>query len=349
MSNIEGLSFSIRKKKYNSIDKKLYYVPNFLLDKEYKCQNCEINFTPNWLDKRPPITPVKLKKEDLWAFPTTTYASCPSCESQVPIDLPKGSFGQDFYFFADEAYRDFGEQYLVNYSLIGVKKSHYHELANIVSHWKYLIYKKNGSQPLDVAHLTDLWSKKVRNKMPGAENLSKEDVIEFYSDLACKLGKNDNIKIYSCSALLNKDKDGFRKQLQVFKEFVTFNLFNISIQESTRSGFIPIFFFEDDGKMGWLFDMFERMRLTLMFPFICTGKPVPEPRIIRKHRGQEFLAGIEAADFICFSSARSAHNLYHNQSLDFNMELLGDVAYIQFNKRGDVVLKRKIGYPGISA
>lgn len=349
MSGIEGLSHYIKNKKYKSINRPLYYVPNCLLEKKYKCQHCDINFVPNWIEKRPPITPVKLRKGDLWAFPTSASTPCPSCGATVAIEVPKGSFGEEFYFFADEAYRDFGSQYLVNYSLVGVRKKNYSEIIDMISSWKQSIYEINGTQVIDVVHLTDLWSQNARKKTLGAENLTKENVIAIYKDLAKKIENSTNIRIYSCSALLNKDKKQFRKQLQMFKEFVTCNLFNISIHESTSSGYIPQYFFEDDGKMGWIEDMFERMKLTLMFPFISNGKPVPKPKVIKKHKSQLYLSGIEAADLICFASARSAHNVYYNKDFDFDMSLLGNVSYIQFSNVGDVTLNRRIGYPGINA
>lgn len=67
MSDIEGLDFFIKKKKFNAINRPLHYVPKFLADKKYRCGVCSHEFTPNWLEKRTSLTPVKLKKDDLWA------------------------------------------------------------------------------------------------------------------------------------------------------------------------------------------------------------------------------------------------------------------------------------------
>ena len=322
----------------------LHYLPSVLVDKTLHCGKCDETFTPDWLAKRPPVTPFMLNN-GLWAMPVSCNTKCPSCNHEVTIDVPKGSFGADYYVFADEAYRDFGDKYLVNYSFVGIQKKNYVELQSLVSSWKREVTKLNGGGQIDIAHWTELWSTSSRKKMSGASKLNKKDVIQLFNNLASRIAKNSNIRLYSSSVVIIKDKNNFKKQLKQMKEFVTFSLFSITLQELTQSGYAPKYLFEDDGKMGWLFDMFERIRLTLMFPFICNGKPIPTPEKLKKSNSENFLAGIEIADALCFGSARSLHNKYNNQDYELDMTKFGDVAFIKFDEKGDVYLERKVGYP----
>lgn len=349
MSKLAGLDYFIKKRKYKSVNRPLAYIPAFLVGRQYECPGCEKTFVPDWLAKRPPIHPVKLREGGLWAMPVTTHTSCPSCSEDVPIKIPKGSFGEEFHFFGDEAYRNFGSQYLVNYSLVGVPKSARSELDRIVAGWKEDIVGVNGGSEIGQIHLTDMWDGVKRKETVGTENLTKADVRKLYSSLAQKLASNEAVRIYSCSVLFNKDPREFKKQLQKLKEFVALNLIMLSTREITSSGRIPRYHFEDDGKMGWLFDAFERMRLTLMFPFLTNGMPIPAPSLVKKGVPPEHTPGIELADAVCFSAARSAFNLYHSEPYDLDMVDLGEVAFVQFDKKGDVHLNRQKGFPGINA
>lgn len=323
--NKEQLQY-FKKRIYENTPQLFMYCPEHLLSKEVTCSNNH-RFNPNWLDKRHPIMPFYDQRGGLLR-PYQTYIHCPVCDDKFTLELPNADHKGCIEFYGDEAIREnIGTEMpkaLFTYSVINKprKDEDDHEFLSKFHALKQMLHtdKRNAKIPL---HMKELWNEKARSK--GIyKNVTDSVKYDFVKSLAGLINEfSGKIVIFNCAGVYFKPTKYNQKDEQTFKSLVYTPLLMRVIEDITKQGLSPHFFFERTMKDGWAKNLFKGGRLTLMWPFICHGIPVGSPQFVQPNHSEY----LEIADFISFAVARYIQRRAENKNIDIDLSLLGKVYY----------------------
>lgn len=341
--NKEQLPY-LKQNVYTNTQQRFMYCPEHLLHKEFICKN-DHRFTPSWLEKRHPIMPFYDQRGGL-IRPYKTFIQCPVCNDRFTIDLPTSDHKGSIEFYGDEAIRDNigteAPKALFTYSVINKPKnaadnseflSRFHALKQMLH-----TDKRTAKTPL---HMKELWNEKARSKgiYKNVTDNIKYDFVKSLADLINEF--SGKMVIFNCAGVYFKPTKYNQKDEQTFKSLVYTPLLLRVIEDITKQGLSPHFFFERTTKDGWAKNLFKGGRLTLMWPFVCHGIPVGSPQFVHPNHSEY----LEIADFVSFSVARYIKRRAENKNIDIDLSLLGKVYYQGYTEDSICFCSDKDEYP----
>lgn len=334
---------------FTRLDSNLKFLPQELLDKKLTCPNGHI-FTPDFLEKRHPIHPVKSSKKGFIWVPTSTETPCTICGSMTNIKLPHVKRTSDYYFFGDEAYREIEGYIIVTYSLVGANIVHLNKLEKEIIDFK--ASKVTHLNPDDWSiHLKEIWSSKHRKKNEAFKEKSFKEVIMFIDELGSLVkGIQDKINIYN-STIIYRPRAGENKAklMEELKNWAYSLLVFRVMDQTTSSSFKPIFIFDSEKPHkdkeviihSWANNLFYGGMITLAYPFLSKGIEVEEPSFV-KPASRPFL---EIADFVSFIVARYLFDTLSGKQVNIDPSILGEIAYMGFDRFGNGFLQSENKFP----
>jgi hypothetical protein len=206
-------------------------------------------FKPPWLEKRPPLAPVKPNVGSGRWIPITATLKCPLCKSDVSLELPVEKQRARYDWFGDEAFQDFrpsGNEYLLTYSLVGANRVRLPGVEEAVREFKATLLP---STPPDSwrLHMTKIWSGNKRDKDPLFKEWDAADVQQFvnrFFDLIRSF--DESFRIFNVSALYRQSTRKQRRlaeRREVRLEAYSLLLLTV-IDASTKNGVQPHFCLE---------------------------------------------------------------------------------------------------------
>jgi hypothetical protein len=345
--NKEQKDYYFNQKKRDRTPQNVMYYPADLNKISLKCINNH-TFKPNWLEKRFPSMPFRLRSGELFQ-PITANVSCPECSEYTEINLPTNpNYTGDVKLYGDEAIRDFNNKIIMSYSVISQPRD-----ENIHKEFStaFLELKKTLAPKLSpkswTLHYMDLMNAGLRSKQPHLKHLTKDQVLDYSKKLGELISKYpDQITKWNCTGVYIKPTQYKKKQEQELKSRVYYPLIGRIITETTDSSISPHFYFEQTGSDGWAKNLFNGGRLTLMWPFISHVLPVPNPKFV--HPTDSIY--LEVADFISFVIARYLFVVgkkAEGENIDFEClpSWLGEVRYLGYSNTGTCLFETEIDYP----
>lgn len=309
------------------------YVPLHIVKQRVRCSGCYASYTPNWTEKVGPIQIETVGNPDpdpskcYVAVPQSVGTVCPNCSNQNFVPIPQRGVHSYYHCFGDEAYRDFGKDYFFCYAFFCVHESNSDHTAYLVDEAKKMLNRLTGgvfgSRSI---HMKDLYEE--TKKKDGM--ISRAGLKEFFEEItSLMLSDYRKYTIFTCCSAFEKDHQRWKSQHKLIKQHILFNVMTNTIDSTTDRNYSPIFFLEDDGKMGWVAELFARMRMSLYFPLIHKNVPLMNPKMISKKAASKSESeGLQIADLVCFSVARTVHNVMNNQRIEFDPARFGNVNYI---------------------
>jgi len=310
-------------------------------------------FKPPWLEKRPPLAPVKPNVGSGRWIPITATLKCPLCKSDVSLELPVEKQRARYDWFGDEAFQDFrpsGNEYLLTYSLVGANRVRLPGVEEAVREFKATFLP---STPPDSwrLHMTKIWSGNKREKDPLFKEWDAADVQQFvnrFFDLIRSF--DESFRIFNVSALYRQSTRKQRRlaeRREVRHEAYSLLLLTV-IDASTKNGVQPHFVFDSEkDREGtqvvheWAQRAYEGSHLNLVFPYLARGIEIPEPTFVTPASRP----CLEVADFVSFVVRRYCFRRLKGQSVDLDPKQLGNVHYIGFDSAGDVLTTDSTSYP----
>lgn len=320
------------------------YCPEWLLRQSFVCPNGH-TFVPDWLAKRPPLMP--FMSEGKLFRPGTGQVACPSCATRFEVGLPSVPRRGDVLLYGDEAMRDIvtlgcDNRYCVTYTLISRPRLASDDQELLAT---YRALKKVRIGADTVVHCKTLF----HDDRSQVGRLPSEQVSAFLGEVADLLASwADRIVILNCAGVVVGPQTFRKKEQAACKARVFGPLVQFAIEEMTKQGLCPHFYFERTDDDGWAKHLFAGGRLTLMWPFITNTLPVKSPEFVLP-TASEYL---EFADIVSFAVAdniaRRANEREGSGALArprIDLARFGTVHYQGFMENGDAISKSSIGYP----
>ncbi len=332
---------------YDRTPQTVSYCPAWLLDLQLTCPIGHA-FVPNWLAKRPPLMP--FKSDGKLFRPGTGQVTCSTCATLFEVELPSAPRKDDVSLYGDEAMRDIvatehGERYCVTYTLVSRPRlavddqkllAAYRELkrarlgANVKVHCKTLFHDERGAAA-------------------SAKRLPADKASAFLGEVADLLASQEGkLVILNCAGVVFKPHSFKAKEQAACRARVFGPLVQFSIEQMTKQGLCPHFYFERTGSDGWAKELFAGGRLTLMWPFITNTLPVKAPELVLP----TFSEYLEFADIVSFAVADNIARRANERDGDLtparprvDLARFGTVHYQGFMENGDAISKSSVGYP----
>lgn len=305
--NKEALEF-IRERNYRETKSSLKHVPHWLLKKKFQCKKGH-TFSPNWLEKRPPVSTF-IDRKGMYLRQSSTDIICPICKQKLLLPLPLASLNGEVSVFGDEAFRESGGQTISVYSFVcfsgGDKdKSDFIEKIQALKN-KFKIER---------FHYKDLRS------------AEKTASISEFIGLINKENESGNLNLYASIDVSGSQSREFERNM--LKAHCFSSAMICIVQECTVHNRAPKFFFERTGKDGWAKNFFKGIRLNLAWAVITNGIPVQMPIFIKPNESP-FL---EIADAVAYLVARKLYQVSERKNKNkvtshFSPDLLGGIRYI---------------------
>lgn len=342
--NTESARF-LRKRVYDQTEQRVQYYPAHLLEAlKFVCPSGH-EVLPSWLEKRTPLLPFRSREGALWR-PSTGSVKCQTCSIHFEIELPNVPNWQgEVLLYGDEAFRDIdpeqGEpRYCVTYSLVSrpINEKDDHELAKA-----FADLKLNHFGNINKIHCKELFHAK-NGKGPTTEQASS--FIREVADLMA--GQQGKIVILNSTGVTYKPAHFKKQEIEIRKSQIFGTLILMAIENLTKHGRSPRFFFERTDSDGWAKNLFNGGRLTLMWPFVTHGLPIRTPEFVPPTSSMY----LELADIVSFAVAdnirhrameREGKNAPSRPRLDLCR--LGPVQYQGFLQNGDALSQTCVGYP----
>ena len=343
--NFNDLTSSMKNKFFNSLDQKLQHVPREFLENKVWCNACKNDFKPDLLAKIKPIIPRESSIPDMpgYLIPATTIIDCQICGNEVVFKMPVVKTGQTYHWFGDEAYREFRNMKLITYTLVGMNTLHIDKAQKALNTFKQKTFPNHDPKSWRL-HVRNYWNKSDREDDKLFCNFSRLETIKFSKEMA-KLIRNMGIEllIYNSSAIYHdvSEKRKSKKIQKSVRDICYSVLLMKVIDDCTRQGVIPAMHFDSDSKDGWAKQAFYGSQINLLYAILAKGVPIPEPKYVEP--GSHEL--LEIADFVSFTIARHCYRKAINKPVEIDSRYLGDVMYIGFNAKGDMLYNYKTGYP----
>ncbi|WP_143299071.1 hypothetical protein [Burkholderia pseudomallei] len=320
------------------------YCPEWLLRQSFVCPNGH-TFVPDWLAKRPPLMP--FMSEGKLFRPGAGEVACPRCATRFEVGLPSVPKKDDVSLYGDEAMRDIvtpgcDNRYCVTYTLISRPRVAAEDKELLAA---YRVLKKARLGADTVVHCKALFHDGRRS----AARLPTEQVSVFLGEVADLLASwAGRLVILNCAGVVFKPQAFNKKEQAACKARGFGPLVQFAIEQMTKQGLCPHFYFERTNDDGWAKDLFAGGRLTLMWPFITNTLPVKSPEFVLP-TASEYL---EFADIVSFAVAdniarrakeRDGNGAPARPRID--LARFGTVHYQGFMENGDAISKSSVGYP----
>ncbi|WP_186057678.1 hypothetical protein [Burkholderia gladioli] len=182
-----------------------------------------------------------------------------------------------------------------------------------------------------------------------AARLPTEQVSAFLGEVADLLSSwAGKLVILNCAGVVFKPLAFKKKEQAACKARVFGPLIQFTIEEMTKQGLCPHFYFERTEDDGWAKDLFAGGRLTLMWPFITNTLPVKSPEFVLPN-ASEYL---EFADIVSFAVADNIARRATERDGDgsparprIDLARFGTIHYQGFMENGDAISTSCVGYP----
>jgi hypothetical protein len=345
--NKEQKDFYFKRNKFQNTKQLVKYYPKYLDEIYIQCANGHV-FTPKWLEKRPPLMPLRMRDGQLLQ-PISAVTPCTSCNELTDIKLPVNQqYIGDCHLYGDEAIRDFNKKIIMSYTLVAQpRKEEIHREFKA----KFLALKKELVPSLPAKswtlHYMVLMNRGLRMKEKHLAHLTKNNVLEFSQKLGELISNYPNQLVkWNCSGVYEKPVQYKKKEMQELKSRVYYPLIGRVITEHTDSGISPHIHFEGTNDDGWAKNLFNGGRLTLMWAFISRMLPVPNPTF---HPPSDSIY-LEIADFISFVIARYLFVVgkrAEGEHLEFEClpSWLGEIRYLGYTNTGTCLFETESEYP----
>ena len=190
--NKEQKDHYFNKKKLERTTQNVRYYPKELDKITLTCRNNH-TFTPNWLEKRFPSMPFRLRDGQLLQ-PITAQVKCSICDESTDISLPANSkYLGDVNLYGDEAIRDFNEKIIMSYSFVSQPRK---QDVHLKFKSEFLALKKElvPQLPPDkwALHYMNLMNDGQRERINYLSSLTKNDVLIFSKKLGDIISKYPN-------------------------------------------------------------------------------------------------------------------------------------------------------------
>ena len=158
--------------------------------------------------------------------------------------------------------------------------------------------------------------------------------------------KSSPLTVWNSLGVWEKDGAFKKKEERVVKSRVYASMLLRIVREATAGGLSPHLFMEQTGKDEWAKRQFSGLKFSLIWPFVCKGIAVPNPKFVRpKH--DPFL---ELADFVCYVIARYVFSIAEyakgrSTEVIIQPSALGEVRYLGFDHLGSSLWTTSTGYP----
>jgi len=310
---------------------------------------------PNWFEKHElPMVPVKPKYQSKgveysgpkrWILHQLSQ-KCPKCKADVIITLPVNKMKTRGALFGDDAERNYQNKKVSIYSLIGADQK---LLPNVENKFNEIKKKLLPSVPHDAwkLHMKDMWAGSNRNKHLIFNKLSLDSIISFVNETLELIRKNSlfiyNIAVTTIQDDFSKEND----QNQLRNEAYILLVLN-AIDEWTSKNAQPNIYFDSEKSStaneiihGWARNLFKGSQHSLLYAFLSKGIEIPEPIFVSPASHP----GLELADFVSFIVARYYFRMWQDKEIEIDPKDLGMVTYLGYDKCGDLLWKRQLGYP----
>ena len=343
--NKEQLQY-FKKHVYESTPQNVIYYPAELDKIKLLCSNGH-EFTPAWLEKRPPIMPYYAGDGKI-IRPHTTKTPCRKCDTFVDVPLTGTEYKSDAQLFSDEAIREIGNKVLFTYSLVSKPRNHdIHEnfKADFYSLKKSLVPALPPSSW--VLHYKELFNPKARVRQKHLASISDEEVLSFSKDLGTLLcNYQDEIVKWNCTGVYERPHTFKKAEVRQLKSLVYYPLLIRAISETTASGFSPHIFIEKSGDDGWAKNLFKGGRLTLMWPYISNLIPVPSPKFVPPVDSLY----LEIADYISYTVASYLYQVAKKSEgaeieITCSPKWFGQTRYLGFTEKSACIYATEPEYP----
>ena len=343
------MAYQLTPKELRALKPSFHYISPELQAMKIFCESCKTHSTPPWNEKCLPLEVVPAATGGNWV-PTGARIPCPECAAPIHLTLPVVKQTGGYTFYGDEGFRDIdGKIAITTYSSVGTLNRDIHILDR-----KILELKEKFAPQYDPAtwtiHMTKIWSGQGRKKVPEFQDWDQKKVGNFCDcifNLISQYGNTlyvvNSSGVFNLSGIKAKDielKNHARNQVYL-------SLVSHIINTSTASGVRPQFVFDGEVVRNgtytqpWAAEVFEGMKVNLLFPFLAHGIRIDSPKIIVPGSSP----GAELADFICFVVARYLFNRISKKTIDLDPRRLGKVSYVGFNELGNTLGATQHGYP----
>lgn len=324
----------------------ILHVPGFVKGVLAKCKNNH-EFTPDWLMKWPPYSPLKLKNGGM-LIPTTINIPCNECDENAVIDINVKDTKAYKNVAGDEAFRTVDKKKIFVYTFVSFlgKTVEKEEFEKRLEELKKAFSGKNPSG--FVVHLKELLSSEKRTKL-GLGHRSYTDTIAFikeYLSILREYSGKGKLAMWISNSASSKEK-----LTKAEEEDFTVNTYGVNLMrmvyEMTMGGTSPSIYFERTGKDGKAKEYFDGARVSVLWSYITSGVPVKTPEFVEP----DFDILLEVADVAAYIVARYLFCVGkmasgRNVKIDFDPYELGNVSYSGANSKGGFLLLHQKGFPG---
>jgi len=281
--------------------------------------------------------------------PVFTKVSCPNCNQDQFLALPTKKVLTKGLVFGDEAHRDDGTHFVFTYSLVGADHKLIPGIEDSVKSLKSEICPSKPPATWKL-HMKDLWSGHNRRKHPVFAAWDKPDVDTLIAGLLHILRSTENLFIYNFAVTSNQigkapmyilDKTHLR-------DYAYVQLVLNVIDEFTEKGAQPHIFFDMEKAsrsekviQAWARDAFQSGQRHLLYTFLARGIEIPEPQFVTPASHP----CLELADFVSYVVARCYLRTWQKKPIEIDPRDFGMTTYLGFDKGGDIMRRRRIGYP----
>ncbi|WP_247537367.1 hypothetical protein [Ralstonia pseudosolanacearum] len=343
--NAESARF-LKRSIYERTEQRVAYFPDHLLGaRSFTCPEGHTVF-PSWLTKRPPLQPFRAREGGLWRRRSVELV-CEACGASFFIELPNVSpWLGEVSLYGDEAFRDIdtgsaAPRYCVTYSLVSRPILEEDDLRLIE---QFIGLKRKHFGHSDRVHCKALFHCAGRRGGPTPEQVSTF-IGEVADLIATFYGK---VAVLNAVGVTYKSTQFKKREIEARKAQVFGTLIQLAIEELTKQGRSPRFFFERTDADGWAKNLFAGGRLTLMWPFITNGLPVRSPEFVPPTHSEY----MELADIVSFAVADNIRNRAMEREgiapppgPRLDLARLGKVQYQGYAENGDALSQACVGYP----
>lgn len=324
----------------------ILHIPDFVENIFAKCKNNH-EFTPDWLMKYPPYSPVKLKSGGM-LIPSVISIPCKKCSEKAIIRIPSKQTKAYKNVAGDEAFRTVDNKKIFVYtfaSFLG-KAAEREEFERKLESLKKEYSGKNPSG--FIVHLKELLSTEKRKKL-GLDHRSYVDTISFvkqYLSILREYSDKGKLAIWISNSASAK-----QKLTKEEEEDFTVNTYGINLMrmvyEMTMGGTSPAIYFERTGKDGKAKEYFDGARVSILWSYMTSGVPVKTPEFVKP----DFDIMLEVADVSAYIVARYLFCIGKMASggkvkIDFDPSELGNVSYSGLDSKGGFLMYHQKGFPG---
>ena len=333
----------------------LRHLPEDFSNFTITCSQCKTVIRPDWFKKHElsmiSVKPKFEKKGIDYLGPKRwilqqIMEKCSNCNSDILIKLPVNKMRTKGNLFGDDADRNYQNNKVFIYSLVGVDHNLLPEFDNKINNVKLKLFPSISPYNWKI-HMKDMWAGSSRRKDPIYKNLEFCDIKNFIDELLILI-RESNLFIYNIATTIKHNNTVDRKSQKQRRNEIYILLILNAIDEWTSKNAQPNIFFDSEKKSlanetihGWAKDIFKGNQYSLLYRFLSKGIEIPEPKFIVPASAP----GLEIADFISFTIARYYLRMWQGKEIEINPKDLGLVTYLGYDSNGDLLWRRQEGYP----